>query len=218
MEFDADYSLLSDMELWECLKKNENSAWAFTLKKVFDQEKCCRTNNQKRHDWNVSLESLLGQLHEDMIVFGKINNYKGCGSLIGWMRTYVRGYLNRQKPDDSRTRSIDAPIKIGNGEEMGNFEESVSFDMSEHRGRNAYLDEDLHVLRNEEWEIAQVCFKNLWMGNSMQAYVMLLKTRFHMSSMEIMKRFGLSSTANVDQMFARAVKRMKEARSAYGKG
>ncbi len=46
----------------------------------------------------------------------------------------------------------------------------------------------------------------------MQAYVLLLKTRFHMSSMEIKERFGLSSAANVDQLFSRAVRSMRESR------
>ena len=46
----------------------------------------------------------------------------------------------------------------------------------------------------------------------MQAYVMLLKTRFQMSSLEIKERLGISSAANVDQMFSRAVKKMQEAK------
>jgi hypothetical protein len=49
----------------------------------------------------------------------------------------------------------------------------------------------------------------------MQAYVMLLKLRFHMSSLEIKERLGVSSAANVDQMFARAIRRMKEEKVKY---
>ena len=49
----------------------------------------------------------------------------------------------------------------------------------------------------------------------MQAYVMLLKTRFQMSSLEIKERLGASSADNVDQMFARAIRKMREVRERY---
>ena len=77
------------------------------------------------------------------------------------------------------------------------------------------MGEDLHVLKHEQWEIVQKCFRNLWQGNTIQAYVMLLKLRFHMSSLEIKERLGLTSAANVDQMFSRAVRKMKEEKVKY---
>lgn len=209
------YEDLANMELCELLKEEDQGAWKFVIERIIDQEKRSRANNRKRQDWGVPLESLLGQLYEEMVGQKKLSQYQGRGSLVGWLRSYIRGYLTRQNPENSRFVPIDEPQVNDEGEEVGTLEEKIAYSQSESRSRNAYVGEDLHVLRHEQWEIAQKCFKSLWAGNSMQAYVMLLKLRFHMSSLEIKERLGISSAANVDQMFARAVKKMREERVKY---
>ena len=128
---------------------------------------------------------------------------------------YLRGYLNRQNPETGRFVSLDAQPYEGEDEAAPSLEEKISFQQSEMHSRNAYVGEDLHVLKHEQWEIVQKCFRNLWQGNTIQAYVMLLKLRFHMSSLEIKERLGLTSAANVDQMFSRAVRKMKEEKVKY---
>jgi hypothetical protein len=62
--------------------------------------------------------------------------------------------------------------------------------------------------RKDEWALVQECFGEMWSENPMRAYVHLLKLRMNLSSTEIMEMLGISSTANVDQIFARAVKDM----------
>ena len=209
------YCQLNDMDLCQLLKREDRGAWNHVLEILVAQEKLCPANNRKRHDWSVSIESLLGQLYEEMVGRRKLDCYEGRGSLIGWLRSYMRGYLNRQDPARSRSVSLDAPLP--SEEDVGGLtlEQKISFEASERRNGDAYVDEDLHVLRHEQWDIAQKCFRDLWQGNTMQAYVMLLKLRFHMSSLEIKDRLGISSAANVDQMFARAVRKMKEAKVNY---
>jgi hypothetical protein len=214
-EVKTDFSLLSDLEICELLKREDQGAWVYILEKVVDQEKRSGANNRRRADWGVPLESLLGQLYEEMVGKGKLAYYSGRGSLIGWLRSYLRGYLNRQNPNSDRCDSLDAELTDRSGTGAGSLEEKISFRLSEERRADAYGGEDLEVLRHERWDVAQKCFRNLWRGNSLQAYVMLLKLRFHMSSVEIKERLGISSAANVDQMFARAVKKMKEEKVKY---
>lgn len=212
------YRGLTDMELCQLLKREDRGAWNHVLQVLVAQEKFSAANNRKRFDWNVPLESLLGQLYEEMVGQRKLECYEGRGSLIGWLRTYLRGYLNRQNPERSRFVSMDEAPQGEEDEASGpTLAEKIAFEKSEPHGGDAYVDEDLHVLRHEQWEIAQKCFRDLWQGNTMQAYVMLLKLRFHMSSLEIKERLGVTSAANVDQMFARAVKKMKEVKVKYAR-
>ena len=81
---------LSDVELCALLKDEDQEAWRYVLEKVVDQEKRSRFGNLKRQDWGVPLESLLGQLYEEMVGQGKLANYQGRGSLVGWLRSYLR--------------------------------------------------------------------------------------------------------------------------------
>jgi len=209
------YDILTNMELVELLKQEDQGAWTYVLEKVVDQEKRSTANSRKRADWGIAIESLLGQLYEEMVGQRKLEMYEGRGSLIGWLRMYLRGYLNRQNPETGRFVSLDAQPYEGEDEAAPSLEEKISFQQSEMHSRNAYVGEDLHVLKHEQWEIVQKCFRNLWQGNTIQAYVMLLKLRFHMSSLEIKERLGLTSAANVDQMFSRAVRKMKEEKVKY---
>ena len=150
-----------------------------------------------------------------MVGAGKLDNYRCGGSLVGWLRSYLRGYLARCNPERSRFVSIDERYENEEGESVGSLGDEIAFSQSDARSRDAYAGEDLQVLEHERWNVAQKCFRNLWKGNTMQAYVMLLKLRFHMSSLEIKDRLGITSTANVDQMFSRAVKRMREEKVKY---
>ena len=205
-----DYDILTDMELVKLLKSESAGAWQYVLERILVQEKHCAANNRKRQDWNVCLESFMGPLYEDMVGERKLDLFSGKGSLIGWLRRYVRGYLSRENPDDGRSVSLDETIEDVDGECQNTLSDKVAKEASEKHRSNAYAGEGSEVLRREQLQIANKCFRDLWLGNSMQAYVMLLKTRFQMSSLEIKERLGISSVANVDQMFSRAVKRMKE--------
>ncbi len=209
------YAKLSDLELKELLMREDAGAWEYILVKIVDQEKRSQASSRRRHDWGVELETLLGELYEDMIGKGRLANFLGSGSLVGWMRMYLRGYLSRHNPEDRGYVPIDEVEEDEEGLDSGTLEEKIAFNLSESRRRDPYRGEDLEVLRNEQWDVARKCFRDLWLDNSSQAYIMLLKLRFNMSSEEITNRFGMSSAANVDQLFSRAVKKMKEFRRDY---
>lgn len=209
------YTVLSDRELCDLLKLEDRKAWEFVLEKIIHQEKTSGANSRKRFDWGFKIEDHLGQLYDEMIGGRKLWNWEG-GSLVGWMRKYLRGYLNRSNPNGSgRFVDIDGSIANDDGDPGVTVGEKYAKQLSDDCNRNPYGGEDLQVLQHERWEIVQKCFADLWQRNSIQAYVMLLKLRFHMSSVEITERFGMSSVANVDQMFSRAVKKMREVRVNY---
>lgn len=207
-----DYAALTDLELRDRLLREEGGAWEFILLKVVAQEKRSAAASRRRSDWGVPLETLLGELYEDMVGRRRLENFRGDGSLVGFLRMYLRGYLSRHNPDARGFVPIDEPTRNDEGADGPTLEEKIAFDASESLRKNAYMGGDLQVLKNEQWAVARECFRELWMRNTMQAYVLLLKTRFHMSSMEIKERFGLSSAANVDQLFSRAVRSMRESR------
>lgn len=219
------YELLSDLELCRALKNQEKGAWEYVLDILISKETGSKSRTQKRHDWGVDLYELLGQLYEEMMgeKHKKLWNYKGSESgkqecLIAWLRAYIRGYLTRANPDyNNRTVDIDGEVAEKDGEVVLTVGEKYSKEVSEGTNLFAYKDEDLEVLKHERLEMAQKCFADLWQENSAQAYVMLLKTRFQMSSLEVKERLNISSVANVDQMFARAVKKMRELRLKHDK-
>ena len=191
------------------LLKEDKGAWKFVLSRIIDQERKSPANSRRRAEWGVDLYDLLGKLYEDMVFKGKLANYRGEGSLVGWMREYVRGYLRRANPNESRAVDIDGAAS-GAEDDARTLGEKIAFELSEANRGDAYAGEGLPVLRDENWRLVQKCFAELWQRNATQAYVMLLKLRFHMPSLEIKERLGISSSANVDQLFARAVKQMKE--------
>jgi hypothetical protein len=59
--------------------------------------------------------------------------------------------------------------------------------------------------------MTHICLKDLWNKDPERAYVHLLKTRFHLSSEEVKDFLDISSAANVDQIFSRNIKFMREA-------
>ena len=159
--------------------------------------------------WGVSPEELMGRLYEDMIARGKIELYRDDGgSLVGWMKSYVRGYIREANPSRRREISIDT---VGlEGEDNANFEEKISKEVSDAKGRDSSPIEDPVLRRQEEWAVVQRCFGELWRKNPLRAYVHLLKLRLNLSSRQIKDMLGISSEANVDQLFSRAVKDMRK--------
>lgn len=211
----VDCENLTDLQLRDKLLENDNEAWTYVLNKLIAREKKCSANNQKRLDWNVDIWDLLSRLYEEMVAHEKLRNFHGTArksqeSLIAWLQIYLKGYLNQETPG-----LIECPIDDDTEDWKLTWEEILSDELSEKARRNPYIGEDLRVLRNERLLIASHCFAELWKKNSIQAYVMLLKVQFHMSSLEIMKRLGISSPDNVDKLFSRAVADMKAMKEKY---
>jgi hypothetical protein len=180
---------LSDHEIFGLLKEQDAEAWQLVYTKSVLAE--ARSLRSSRMAWEagVTPEELLGTLYEEMIARGKIELYRDDGSSIfSWLRMYVRGYVYRSVVKRHPEISLDGVSDDG-------VEITVPV-------------EDTAKERKDDWDLVQECFAEMWSENPMRAYVHLLKLRMNMSSAEIMKMLGISSTANVDQIFARAVKDM----------
>jgi hypothetical protein len=212
-------SALGDHEIWILLKEQDAEAWKLVWEKSVLAEARAFRNLQVVAKWGIKEEELMGQLYEVMIAQGKINLYRDDGgSIFGWMRTYVNGFIRKANPDKLRDVPIGAgALKDDGGEDSRGFEEKISVGVSESYSSNSFSTEDIFIERREEWERVQKCFGDLWLKNPIRAYVHLLKLRMNLSSSEIKSMFGISSEGNVDQIFSRAIKDMQELKVKYEK-
>lgn len=180
---------LSDHEMFGLLKEQDADAWRLVYEKSVLVEARSLRSSRMAYEAGVTPEELLGILYEEMIGQGKIDLYRDDGSsLFAWLRTYVRGYVYRSVVKRHPEISLDGVSE--EGDEIPIPVEDPARD------------------RKDEWALVQECFGEMWNENPMRAYVHLLKLRMNLSSTEIMEMLGISSTANVDQIFARAVKDM----------
>ena len=210
---------MSDHEIFILLKEQDADAWALVWEKaVLAEARSLRSSEQVRK-WGVSPESLMSDLYDDMIAKGRIHLYRDDGgSLIGWLRKYVRGYIVHANPALRREISLDASPGGADGDgDSPDFSEKIAKELSDSRGRDSLPSVDPEIGRRETWRMVQSCFRELWMEHPRRAYIHLLKTRMSLSSDEIREMLGISSNANVDQLFSRAVKAMQEARARHEK-
>lgn len=214
-----DLSTLGDHEIWILLKEQDAEAWKLVWERVVLAEARAFRNSQVVYKWGVKEEELMGQLYELMIAHGKIDLYRDDGgSVFGWMRTYVNGFIRKTNPDKLRDIPVGAgAVKEENSRDDRGFEEKFSIEMSDMHSSKAYSSEDVSFERQEKWETVQKCFGDLWRKNPVRAYVHLLKLKMNFSSSEIKSMLGVSSEANVDQMFSRAIKDMQELKVKYEK-
>ena len=146
--------------------------------------------------YSLAVGDLMGMLYEDMIGKRKIDLYRDDGgSFEGWLRRYVRGYVLNADPNQHGEISIECANP--DAEDGGEAMELPS--------------RDIGVERAEVWRMTHICFRDLWNEDPERAYIHLLKTRFFLSSEEIRDFLDVSSAANVDQIFSRSVKFMREA-------
>ena len=201
----------TDHQVWELLKLQDAEAWKLVWTRAVLPEAQSFRSGRKAHEWGITAEEMMSLLYVEMIGGRKIDLYRdNGGSLWGWLRTYVRGYVHRARPDE-RFVSIERAGADGTDDDDGrSFEEKVSKQVSDSRGRETLPDEDPAVRRREEWALVQKCFGDLWKKNPIRAYVHLLKLRMNLSSTEIKSMLGMSSEANVDQAFSRAIKDMRK--------
>ena len=185
-----------DDKTWcEMLGRGDADAWKAVWDKVIVP--FCKTPKycQMLNKYSLSDGDLLGMLYEEMIGRRKLSLYRGEGSLAQYLKQYVRGFLFAANPAKHGEISLDAASKDGD-EKCSTFD--VPFD-------------DKSNIRKEAWALTHICFRKLWNSDPERAYVHLLKTRFHLSSEEVRDFLDISSTANVDQIFSRNIKFMRNA-------
>lgn len=201
----------SDHQVWELLKLQDAAAWKLAWERAVLPEAQGFRSGRKAREWGITAEEMMSMLYVEMIGGRKIDLYRDDGgSLWGWLRTYVRGYVHKARPDERLVSLEGAGSENAEDEGGRSFEEKVSKRVSDLRGRDANPAEDPAVRRREEWNLVQKCFGDLWKKNPMRAYVHLLKLRMNLSSTEIKSMLGMTSEANVDQAFSRALKDMRK--------
>lgn len=107
MEKENIFEHASDHVIWEYLKLQDAEAWKLVWERAVLAEVESYRSATKVRDWGVPAEELMSLLYVEMVGGGKLALYRDDGgSLWGWMRTYVRGYILRAQPD-SRLSSLE---------------------------------------------------------------------------------------------------------------
>ena len=192
---EKDYPVESDHEWWLKLKDGVDPAWKRLWFEVIVPETKLSRNADLMRKYGVTAGDLNGMLFEEMVGEGKFDLYRDDGgSLAGWLRRYVRGYITRANPAAHGEFSLDGTA-----------------DLNEQGEPMAIPVEDHGLMRSEAWFMTHLCFKDLWNDDPRKAYVLLFKTRFHFSSKEVAMMLDIQNEATVDQIFSRAVKDMRAA-------
>ena len=126
-----------DHVVWEYLKLQDADAWRLAWERAVLPEAEGFRSGAKARDWGVSAEELMSLLYLEMVGGGKLALYRDDGgSLWGWMRAYVRGYIHRARPD-ARFTSLEGAAEAGEEGGGRGFEEKFSKALSDARGTDA---------------------------------------------------------------------------------
>ena len=179
-------------ETYEAVKAGGDAGWKLVWENVIVPEMKSLRSGELARKYCITDGDLMGMLYEEMIGRGKIALFRNDGgSLWGWMRQYVRGYVTRANPSPRGEFSIEGTADLNEGGEA-----------------MALPDIDSGVESAEVWRMTHRCLKDLWNDAPRKAYVLYLKTRMHLSSAEVAEMLDLTE-ANVDQIFSRSVKQMR---------
>ena len=186
---------MTDHEWYELVRAGEDAGWKLVWEKVVEPESTSQRSAELMKRYSITAGDLMGMLYEDMLGRRKIDLYRDDGgSLQGWLRTYVRGYILGADPNRHGEISIE-------GAYQGEDGESEALSLPKH---------DHEVVRREVWQMTLWCFRELWNEDPERCYIHLLKTRFFLSSEEVRDFLDVSSAANVDQKFSRSIKFMRQ--------
>lgn len=187
---------MTDHDWFELVRNGEDAGWKLVWEKVVEPESTSLRSAELMKRFSLTAGDLMGMLYEEMIGRGKIDLYRDDGgSFQGWLRRYVRGYVLNADPNKHGEVSLD----------------NAHPDAEDGHAAMEIPVEDIKMTRNEVWNMTHLCFKDLWTTDPERAYILLLKTRFHLSSEETRDFLDVSSAANVDQIFSRSVKFMRQA-------
>jgi hypothetical protein len=179
--------------IYAAVKAGGDDGWRLVWENVIVPEMRTNRSGALARKYCITDGDLMGMLYEDMIGRGKIELFRNDGgSLWGWMRQYVRGYVTRANPVRHGEFSLEGTAERNeNGEAM------------------ALPVDDKGVLRGETWMMTHRCFKDLWNDDPRKAYVLYLRTRMRLTSAETAEMLDLTE-ANVDQIFSRSVRQMRQ--------
>ena len=186
---------MTDSEWHALIRDEKDEGWKLVWERVVEPESKSMRSAEMMRRYSLDAGDLMGMLYDEMIGRGKISLYRGEGSLEGWFRRYVRGYILNANPNPHGEISI----------------EGAHPDADDGRTiMEIPADDRMARIRGEVWGMTHWCFRKLWNEDPERCYIHLLKTRFFLSSEEIRDFLDVSSAANVDQIFSRSVKFMRE--------
>ena len=186
-------SKMSDSEWYELVKAGEDAGWKLVWERVIEPESKSMRSAEMMRKYSITDGDLMGLLYDEMIGRKKIELFRGEGSFEGWLRRYVRGFILAAAPN-SRETSIEGAYTDDSGE-------ATAMDIPS---------QDQRATMKDIWVMTHECFYELWLEDPERAYIHLLKTRFFLSSEEIKDFLEVSSAANVDQIFSRNTKFLRE--------
>ena len=186
---------MTDREWHELVKRGTDEGWKLVWERVIVPESKSLRSAELLKRYSLTDGDLMGMLYNEMIGRRKIDLYRGEGSFEGWLKRYVRGFILNANPNRHGEISIEGAHPDA---EDGQTEMELPTD-------------DKKVLMKDVWITTHYCFHDLWQADPERAYVHFLKTRYHLSSEEVKDFLEVSSAANVDQIFSRSVKFMREA-------
>lgn len=186
---------MNDSEWYELVKNEADDGWKLVWERVIESESRSMRSAEMMRRCCLTAGDLMGMLYEDMIGRRKIDLFRGEGSFEGWLRRYVRGYVL-------------AAGRSGRGEIS--IENAHPDSEDGHTAMDIPVDDPLARVRGEVWRMTGWCFRKLWNDDPEKCYIHVLKTRFFLSSDEIRDFLDVSSSANVDKIFSRSVKFMRE--------
>lgn len=186
---------MTDKEWLELIRNGRDEGWKLVWERVVEPESTSLRSAEMMQRYSLTAGDLMGMLFEEMIGRKKIDLFRGEGSLEGWLKRYVRGYVLNANPNRHGEISI----------------ENAHADSEDGASGLDVPVQDGKVISKDVWIMTHYCFHDLWQADPERAYIHLLKTRFHLSSEETKDFLDVSSVANVDQIFSRNVKFMRQA-------
>ena len=182
---------MTDCEWLELIKAGDDGGWKSVWERVVEPESRSMRSAGMMKRFSLDATELMSMLFEEMIGRKKIDLFRGEGSLEGWLKRYVRGYVLNADPNKHGEISIEGAHPDA---EDGRTEMEIP------------VAGDQQLNHNEVWDITHRCFYDLWREDPERCYIHLLKSRFFLSSDEIRDFLDVSTSANVDQIFSRSVK------------
>ena len=182
---------MTDAEWLGHIKAGDDVGWKAVWERVVEPESRSLRSAEMMKRFSLDAGDLMGMLYDEMIGRRKIELFRGAGSLEGWLKRYVRGYVLNADPNKHGEISI----------------ESAHPDAEDGRtGMDVPVKPGMEIARHEVWDMTLRCFYDLWQEDPERCYIHLLKTRFFLSSEEVRDFLDVSSAANVDQIFSRSVR------------
>lgn len=190
---------MTDQEWLVEIKAGSDVGWKAVWERVIAPEAKSSRSAEMMRRFSLTDGDLMGMLYAEMLGRGKIDLFRGEGSLEGWLKRYVRGFVLNADPNRHGEISVEQAYVGENGES-----EAMQLPSDDHE-----------VIRGEVWQMTLWCFRKLWNEDPERCYIHLLKTRFHLSSEETKDFLDVSSASNVDQIFSRSVKFMRKLASRF---